>query len=118
MFDTRVHPRFAITILGFAALVVLWLAQPWAGDVARVAAQGGETNVALAASPVSALAPAPDARPAAARTIRYTYDTAGRLTGADYGDKRIAYTYDNAGNLTQRQASGGVAPFYLPLILR
>ena len=41
--------------------------------------------------------------PAFAGTIQYTYDNAGRLTGADYGDsKTIAFTYDNNGNLLQR----------------
>ncbi|MEA3486082.1 MAG: dockerin type I domain-containing protein [Thermodesulfobacteriota bacterium] len=38
-----------------------------------------------------------------AGTINYTYDNAGRLTGADYGSsKTIAYTYDNNGNMLQR----------------
>ena len=38
-----------------------------------------------------------------AGTINYTYDDAGRLTGADYGDsKTIGFTYDNNGNLLQR----------------
>jgi YD repeat-containing protein len=38
-----------------------------------------------------------------AGTINYTYDNAGRLTGADYGDgKTIAFTYDNNGNLLER----------------
>ena len=41
--------------------------------------------------------------PAFAGTINYTYDNAGRLTGADYGDsKTIAFTYDNNGNLLER----------------
>ena len=38
-----------------------------------------------------------------AGTINYTYDNAGRLTGADYrSGKTIAYTYDNNGNLLKR----------------
>ena len=38
-----------------------------------------------------------------AGTINYTYDNAGRLTGADYGDRKtIAFTYDNNGNLLKR----------------
>jgi len=42
---------------------------------------------------------------AAAGTVNYTYDNAGRLTEADYGDKVIKYTYDNAGNLTKREVT-------------
>ncbi|MDY0094589.1 MAG: choice-of-anchor D domain-containing protein [Candidatus Vecturithrix sp.] len=40
---------------------------------------------------------------AAQVTIAYTYDTAGRLTGANYSNgKAIGYTYDANGNLTQK----------------
>ncbi len=43
------------------------------------------------------------ARPAAsAVSIQYTYDDAGRLTQADYGDAAITYTYDDNGNLLSR----------------
>ena len=39
-----------------------------------------------------------------AGTIQYTYDNAGRLTGADYGaGKTIQFTYDNNGNLLTRK---------------
>jgi len=42
--------------------------------------------------------------------ITYTYDAAGRLTGADYGDDTaITYTYDAAGNLLQREVTGATA---------
>ncbi|MDY6971785.1 MAG: hypothetical protein SV775_05595 [Thermodesulfobacteriota bacterium] len=44
---------------------------------------------------------------ASAGTVNYTYDNAGRLTQADYGDKVINYTYDNAGNLTKREVTAG-----------
>ena len=41
-----------------------------------------------------------------AGSIAYTYDWAGRLTKADYGNgKSITYTYDNAGNLLNETAS-------------
>jgi YD repeat-containing protein len=40
---------------------------------------------------------------AAAGTVNYTYDAAGRLIKADYGDKAITYTYDKAGNLLERK---------------
>ena len=44
-----------------------------------------------------------------AGTINYTYDDAGRLIRADYGNgKEITYTYDNAGNLLRRSVA--VAP--------
>lgn len=43
---------------------------------------------------------------AAAATISYTYDTAGRLTKADYGGGRaITYAYDSNGNLLQREVN-------------
>jgi len=36
--------------------------------------------------------------------VTYTYDDAGRLTGAVYDNgKQIAYTYDNAGNLLSEE---------------
>jgi len=49
---------------------------------------------------------------ALAGTIQYTYDEAGRLIKADYGDgKTITYTYDNNGNLLERIiAAGPVIP--------
>jgi len=34
-----------------------------------------------------------------AATVRYSYDAAGRLVNADYGDASIAYMYDPAGNV-------------------
>lgn len=41
---------------------------------------------------------------ALAGAINYTYDDAGRLIKADYGDnKTIEYTYDNAGNLLKQK---------------
>jgi YD repeat-containing protein len=42
-----------------------------------------------------------------AGSVTYTYDDAGRLTLADYGDgKSISYTYDDNGNLLQREVQG------------
>jgi uncharacterized repeat protein (TIGR01451 family) len=44
-----------------------------------------------------------------AGSVHFTYDLAGRLTGADYGGGRtIAYTYDANGNLLQRLVQLGV----------
>lgn len=38
-------------------------------------------------------------------TVSYTYDDAGRVIQADYGDGQvIQYAYDNAGNLLEREA--------------
>jgi len=46
-----------------------------------------------------------------AGTVNYTYDTAGRLTKADYGAAgSIAYEYDKAGNLTKRTVTGPAPP--------
>ncbi len=43
---------------------------------------------------------------ASTETITYTYNDAGRLIDADYGDaKSIAYTYDANGNMLSRQVS-------------
>ena len=48
-----------------------------------------------------------------AQTVNYSYDSAGRLIRADYGDAgAIAYTYDPAGNLLRREVTAGAAgPF-------
>jgi uncharacterized protein (TIGR03437 family) len=46
---------------------------------------------------------------ARADSVKYTYDSAGRLVKADYGSGAIAYTYDKSGNLTQRTVTGGGA---------
>jgi len=44
------------------------------------------------------------------QTVRYTYDAAGRLIRADYGDgKSITYSYDAAGNLLKREMSSRAA---------
>ena len=50
---------------------------------------------------------------ATAQTVNYSYDAAGRLIRADYGDSgAISYTYDPAGNLLQREVTrGAAAPF-------
>jgi hypothetical protein len=38
-----------------------------------------------------------------AAAVTYTYDSAGRLTSVDYGNRgTISYNYDNAGNLLSR----------------
>jgi YD repeat-containing protein len=55
------------------------------------------------------------ALPAAADTVRYSYDDAGRLTKVEYGSgQSITYTYDGAGNLLARTVtvpgSGDPAP--------
>ncbi len=38
-------------------------------------------------------------------TITYSYDAAGRLIEANYGDKSIKYTYDSAGNIVKREVN-------------
>ncbi len=43
--------------------------------------------------------------PAAALTVSYTHDDAGRLVQVVYGDKTIDYTYDKAGNLLNREVT-------------
>lgn len=49
-----------------------------------------------------------------AGSIAYTYDNAGRLTEADYGENRsISYTYDNNGNLLQRTVQGTTTTYTL-----
>jgi YD repeat-containing protein len=48
-----------------------------------------------------------------AGSITYTYDDAGRLTMADYGEgKSISYTYDDNGNLLQREVQGSESTTY------
>ena len=49
---------------------------------------------------------------ATAGTVSYTYDDAGRLIRADFGDgKVIEYTYDNAGSLLERRIGSGTNIF-------
>jgi YD repeat-containing protein len=49
----------------------------------------------------------------AATIIQYTYDDAGRLTQADYGEGQgIDYVYDANGNLLQRTVTGSGAVTY------
>lgn len=47
---------------------------------------------------------------AGAVVITYTYDDAGRLIKADFGERSISYTYDPAGNLTKQVIQGVVQP--------
>lgn len=66
------------------------------GDRADTGAASAETDVAQST--------ALPAASAAARTISYTYDDAGRLTRVDYGSGvAVSYTYDAAGNLLRRE---------------
>lgn len=45
--------------------------------------------------------------PAAAGGVSYTYDSAGRLIKADYGQGRtITYSYSNSGSLIERRTTG------------
>lgn len=50
-------------------------------------------------------------------TINYTYDAAGRLTKATYGNPSISYTYDNNGNRLTRTDSTQHLVF-VPIVLR
>ncbi len=51
---------------------------------------------------------------ATAGTVTYTYDDAGRLVVADYGNgtqiTRITWTYDKNGNLLKREVTSGTTP--------
>jgi len=48
---------------------------------------------------------------AAGGTVSYTYDDAGRLVAANYGNgTRITWTYDQNGNLIERAVATGTAP--------
>lgn len=47
---------------------------------------------------------------AGAAVITYTYDDAGRLINADFGEKAVSYTYDPAGNLTKQVIQEPVEP--------
>lgn len=65
--------------------------------------------------------PPPIRKAATARTITYSYDANGRLTGVDYGEgKAITYRYDNAGNIIQQGAGapGGAAKAYIPALFK
>ena len=45
-----------------------------------------------------------------AGTVNYKYDTTGRLTEADYGDKKITYSYDANGNLLKKETASPQIP--------
>ena len=48
---------------------------------------------------------------AAQQNVQYSYDAAGRLTSASYGNgTAITYTYDDAGNLLRREVTAGGNP--------
>lgn len=51
-----------------------------------------------------------------AGSITFSYDAVGRLTLADYGERRILYFYDDAGNIVR--IGRGKSYLELPLILR
>jgi hypothetical protein len=52
---------------------------------------------------------------AAAGTVTYTYDSAGRLTRAGYGGGSITYTYDANGNLLQRKTVSAAGDLVLDI---
>ena len=81
-----------------------------AGSPGIADARGQEQ--AVKAGPVAAEA---TLTPAQDRTITYTYDQAGRLTGASYGARSTAFTYDKAGNPLTRQANS-LARIFLPTL--
>jgi len=56
--------------------------------------------------------------PTTVRTITYSYDAAGRLSRADYGDgTAILYLYDSGGNMLSRRIVH-VMLVYLPLVIK
>jgi len=80
-----------------------------------VLSSGPRSPQSLAAGP----APGAGAEKQSEITISYTYDDAGRLIQADYGNGQgLAYDYDAAGNLLRREVTGGGYALYLPLVLR
>ena len=129
MLHTIIRQPYARTILLAFALLLL-VVNTAAENSTRVHAQTNRLNLTSAiqnskpielaqATPESANAPTlvPEAKSRASRTIQYTYDNAGRLSGVNYaGGKPIAYTYDANGNLTQRQET--TVPLYLPAVKR
>ena len=75
---------------------------------------------ALVVRAAGAAAPAAggSAEPPRPQQISYSYDAAGRLVRAEYGDgKSIVYTYDAAGNLLRRSLAQRM-PAYLPIVLK
>lgn len=105
------HPFYTLSLLTlFILLISLVLAQ------AHAALSGTVGAVSQAHVSLSASGSVPSAQAAANRTVHYTYDGAGRLIAADYGDVRIVYTYDSAGNLLSRLVVA--QSLYLPAILK
>ncbi|MBI4321466.1 MAG: RHS repeat protein [Chloroflexi bacterium] len=92
--------------LSFAVAIILAALGLGAGltDVAG-SVGAGETR---AGTPVPGYLMAPQAT-AQGRIIVFSYDAAGRLTGATYGDRSVTYAYDSAGNPLTRQVSAPAA---------
>ena len=105
MFRRPYRSKALFAILGSVSLLLFTLLLAGSNDSQR----GGEaiqaTRKGMTGQPGGGLTglPGPKAR---SRIIRYTYDDAGRLVGADYADNGITYSYDAAGNLLQRNVSG------------
>ena len=98
--DDRRARTLALTLVLILLLLLLFLAS-WVADAAT----------AGTAHSLPQQAPTP-------RTITYSYDPAGRLVRADYGDGvAVSYTYDAAGNLLQYRL-GAETRVYLPVLLR
>lgn len=105
------HLFYTLSLLTlFFLLVSLVLGQAHAA-LSRAGYDGSRKPIAVSAS-----GSAPNAQPAANRSVTYTYDGAGRLIAANYGDVRIVYTYDNAGNLLSRRVV--TQSLYLPVVLK
>jgi len=107
--STRKYQRptaWKVALVGLVAMLALLL-------VAAAGAQGGE-GAAVQPQTSEVCKTSEVSQP---RTITYTYDGAGRLVKADYGEGHvIAYTYDAAGNLIRR--GPGMVGVYLPFILK
>ena len=101
---TRGSRTLIVVILILCALVI---GSRGPGE-ATARGQTGETRV-------SAL---PESQ-SAGRTVAYSYDAAGRLISADYGEgRRIVYSYDDAGNLLRRDVFAGGQGLYLPMVVK
>jgi YD repeat-containing protein len=120
MKSTILQTRLPILKMAITAIAITFI-------LSILCAGGHEPSEAAAApSPTENARPALLAPPSAnlaspseTTTITYTYDAAGRLVQADYGEGRgVTFGYDDAGNLLRREVTGDSYPAYLPVVLR
>lgn len=103
-------------IAALICLVLLALALAWWKKARWAVVVVVVTLALMLATRWSARSAFGDSLNAGPAQITFSYDAVGRLTLADYGERRILYFYDDAGNIVR--IGRGKSYLELPLILR